>query len=535
VTVPNTADIPEVLLRTFRDETDELLAELERGALDLGAGGDDLALLETMYRGAHTLKGNASCLGFDAMTEVAHHLEGAMSAAIASRRGGDRALIALVLESLDVLGRLATGDEVAAGPVAALGAQLAAWAAGAVADGEPTADPVALPPSAPPAERGSRVTRAIRVDVGRLDHALDLVGEIAVTRGRLVDAHRRRDAAAVDDALEIVDALVRDLRAGVLALRLVPLRTSFERFRRAVRDLGRAAGKEVRLELACDDLEVDVSVAEALRAPLTHLLRNAIDHGIETPAARRRAGKPATGTLTLAARQEGASLVVELTDDGAGLARDALLERGRALGVAVDGLSDAQIWELAFVPGLSTATRVTDLSGRGIGMDVVRRTLEAMRGGVRLASVDGRGVTASLCLPLTLSILQGLAVGVGGDVYVLPLDHVVECVDLAGDRAIRSVQGGVVELRGEALPYLSLARSLGSEGGRAPGRIVVVEHDGTRAGLAVDCLHGEVQTVIKPLGPLLDRVHGLTGSALLADGRVALVVDVRGLLRAAAA
>jgi two-component system, chemotaxis family, sensor kinase CheA len=478
-------DIPEPLLRTFRDEAEEVLAELERCTLELDGGGDDLPLLEAMFRCAHTLKGNASCLGFDGMTRLAHKLEEAISSAIGGKKGADPALIRLVLESLDDLARMAAADP----------------------------GTVVIPVDAGAAQK---LSRAIRVDVARLDRALDLVGELG-----------RCPADALDE-------MIKQLQARILELRLVAVRASFERFRRAVRDIASAAGKEVRLELRCEDVEVDVSVVDALRGPLGHLLRNAIDHGIEPAAARRAAGKPPIGTVTLSARHEGAHLIVELADDGAGMSRERLIERGRALGLDVAGLDDEHVWDLAFAPGLSTAAKVTDLSGRGIGMDVVRRTIESLRGSVTLASVPGAGVTVAIRLPLTLSIVQGLAVGIDDDTYILPLDHVVECVDLEADRVIESVQGGVLELRGEALPYLSLARAVGARAdGEGHTSVVVVEQGGRRAGLAVDRLHGEVQTVIKPLGSLFDRVRGLTGSALLADGRVALVVDVRGLLRAA--
>ena len=480
-------EIPEALLRTFRDETDEVLAELERCALELGGGGAHAPLIEAMFRSAHTLKGNASCLGFDALTRAAHELEETLDAARKSAEAPGPTLITLVLGRLDELRRLS-------------------MAAAGVAP--------------------ERATQAIRVDVARLDRALDLVGEIGVARARL--------GAGDEDALEAVDVLVRDLQARILDLRLIPIRDAFERFRRAIRDLAIAAGKEVRLDLRCDDCEVDVAVADALRGPLAHLIRNAIDHGIEGAAARRAAGKPSVGTVTLAARHEGSHLLVELSDDGAGLSRERLLERGRALGLSVDESRDDAVWELAFAPGLSTARQVTDLSGRGIGMDVVRRTIEGMRGSVTLSSRAGRGVTATIRLPLTLSIVQGLAVGVEGETYVLPLDHVVECLELERDRSVTSAIGGVLELRGEPLPFVSLARAVGArEDAGSHHNVVVVEQDGRRAGLAVDRLHGEVQTVIKPLGSLLDGVRGLAGSALLADGRVALVVDVRGLLRAA--
>jgi two-component system chemotaxis sensor kinase CheA len=376
--------------------------------------------------------------------------------------------------------------------------------------------------------------RTIRVDVARLDHAMELAGGLSIARGRLAAAIDRGNLAQAGEALEAADTLFRELEAQVLALRLVPLGASFDRMRRAVRDLGLATAKDVHLELSCDDVEVDMAVAEALRAPLSHLIRNAIDHGIELPAVRTRKGKPAQGRVTLAARHEGGHLVVELSDDGAGLDRAALIARAAALGIDATDFDDEQIGKLAFAPGLSTAPQVGDLSGRGVGMDVVRRAIEGLRGSVHLRGVPDAGVTVTLRLPLALSIMQGLAVGIDDQTYVLPLDNVVECVSLDRARAIEAPHGGVLELRGDALPYLDVGHQLGVAGRRGRGgSVVVVEHDGRRAGLQVDELRGEIQTVIRPVGRLFEHVRGVAGSAILGDGQLALVVDVRGLVRAA--
>jgi two-component system chemotaxis sensor kinase CheA len=373
----------------------------------------------------------------------------------------------------------------------------------------------------------------MRVEVTRLDRTLDLVGELAIARGRVSAALARGDRQAALAMHESAEAIFQDLQARVLGLRMVPLRTVLDPLHRAVRDLGARVGKEARLVLPHGEVEVDVAVAEALRAPLAHLLRNAIDHGLEAPDARQRAGKPRAGTITISARHDGGSLVVAISDDGAGLDRERLLARGRALGLTVDERSDEAVWALAFAPGLSTADGVSDLSGRGIGMDVVRRVIEALRGHVRLTSRAGAGVTVTLRLPLTLSIVQGLAVEVTPETIVVPVESVRECVTLDPGRVVASLAGGVLELRGEALPFLDLGRALGfSAPAAAATRVVVVEEEGRRAGLAVHAFHQEIQTVIRPLGPLFAGVTGLAGSAILGDGRVALVADVRALLRA---
>jgi len=518
------------LHRVFCAENDELLIELEDRVMALTGGHAGREPLEAMFRSAHTLKGNASSLGFEAMTRVAHHLEDALSAALGPRGGADPALHSLLLESLDVLSWLAheasdrrdPGDDPAIDPICA---RLGEWAARGTTSAAARAPRASGDTVQPP-------TRTVRVDIARLDRAMDAIGELAVARGRLSDAVAHRDRGRADAQLQAVEALFHDLHTQILELRLVPLRATFERLHRTAHDLGVSVGKEVRLEVASEGVEVDLRVAEALRAPLTHLLRNAIDHGVETPEVRRKAGKPPGGTIRLTARREDSHLVVEVGDDGAGLDRARLLARGKELGLIGDAPTDDQIWQLIFAPGLSTAERVSELSGRGIGMDVVRRSIEQLRGDVRVHSAAGQGVTVTIRLPLSLSIVQGLSVRAGGETYVLPIDHVVECVRLERERAVASARGGVLELRGEALPFVRLSQQLGAAAGELGDVfVVVVEREGRRAGLAVDGLTGEVQTVIKPLARLFDGVRGVAGTAVLGDGRVALVVDVRSLLR----
>jgi two-component system, chemotaxis family, sensor kinase CheA len=519
------------LLETFLAEAHECIVELERATLALADAADG-STLQAIYRHLHTVKGSASCVGLEALTRAAHHLEDVVGTAVSAHRGGEPALAGLLLHGLDLLTSLVQAAAVKqdTGPedprVTVLAKRCAIWIAA-------PAEASALVETTPAAVSELR-ERTIRVEVSRLDRAMELAGGLTIARGRLADAVSRSDLARISATLQAADALIRDLELQILELRLVPLRSSFERLRRAVHDLTQSTGKQAQLELHCDEVEVDMAVAEALRAPLTHLIRNAIDHGIESPAERIARGKRGEGSIKIAARHEGAHLVVELNDDGAGLDRDRLLSRAREMGLAADELDDDQIWELAFVSGLSTAQSVGELSGRGIGMDVVRRSIEALRGSVRLRSTAGQGVTVTIQLPLALSIIHGLAVEVGNEVYVVPVDSVIECVDLDRDRAIRSARGGLLELRGDALPYLRLAEHFTAEpreGART--NVIVVEHDGARAGIEVDGLLGEIQTVIKPIGRLFQSATGVAGSAVLGDGRIALVVDVRAVLRAA--
>jgi two-component system chemotaxis sensor kinase CheA len=347
----------------------------------------------------------------------------------------------------------------------------------------------------------------------------------------------RRTSLTVDEILEAhreSDRLYLDLQDLIMQARMVPLGPTFQQHLRTVRDLAAAEQKQVRLVLEGEDVEVDTAVVEHIRDPLTHMVRNAVDHGMECPAVREARGKDPCGRLTLRAFHEGALVVVQVSDDGGGLDRARIVRRAVERGIVAEGaqLTDEQVHALIFEPGFSTAEQVTEVSGRGVGMDVVRRNVETLRGSVSVESTLGAGTTITLRFPLTLAIIQGFRVVVAGDVYILPLEAVAECVELpAGDGGGRA---GVVNLRGEPLPYLRLREHF-ALGGERPARenVVVVHHAGARVGLAVDALLGESQTVIKPLGRMFQGIRGISGSAILGDGRVALILDVPGLLREA--
>ncbi len=277
-------------------------------------------------------------------------------------------------------------------------------------------------------------------------------------------------------------------------------------------------------------------MAEALRDPLMHMIRNAIDHGIESTEKRREMGKDPIGQITLRARHDGNYVIVEVADDGAGINTQRLIERAQQRGISVPSGDSASINDLAFKPGVSTADSVTTLSGRGIGMDVVRRDIEALSGSVRLTTVPGAGLTASIRVPLTVAIIQGFGVRVGDETYIVPVDSIQECIDLDQDHAMFSDKRGVLELRGKPVAFVDLAQQLNTkrQAPQAHQFVVVLEHGTQRAGLGVDSLIGEVQTVIKPLGPLFSLVKHIAGTAVLSSGQVALVLDVGRLLRAAA-
>jgi two-component system chemotaxis sensor kinase CheA len=364
---------------------------------------------------------------------------------------------------------------------------------------------------------------------------LDLAGEIAIARGRVRQMLGSRGAVLDFEALvEVegqVDTLQVELQELIMRARMVPVGPVFRQFARIVRDVAAAHGKNARLVTIGDDVELDTTAVEMLRDPLTHMIRNALDHGLETSAERVASGKAAVGHITLDARHEAGSITIRVSDDGAGLDRRAIAARGAALGFDPIRLSDAELDRLIFEPGFSTSGAVTDLSGRGVGMDVVRRAIEALRGTIGIESREGIGTTFVIRLPLTLAMIDGFGVSVDDESYVVPMDHVLECLELPADQP-REVAGGVLLLHDTVVPYVRL-RHLFRLGGVSPAResVLIVEHDGAKAGLVVDALQGGSQAVIKPLGSYFSEVPGVAGSSILGNGRVALILDTPTILR----
>ncbi len=379
-----------------------------------------------------------------------------------------------------------------------------------------------------------RDSQMLRVAADKLDILINLVGELVIaSAGNALHAQRSDDPAQHEAAAQVT-RLVEEIRERALKLRMVEIGETFARFQRVVRDTSRELGKDIALVIQGADTEMDKTLVERIADPLMHLVRNSMDHGIEAPDVRAARGKPAQGTLRLSACHDSGSILIEVADDGGGLNRERILakavERGLLSAEAAATMPDADVWNLIFEPGFSTAEKLTDLSGRGVGMDVVRRNIEAIRGTIDIQSTAGRGTTMRLRLPLTLAIIDGFMVDSAGRTYVLPLDAVVECMEYhPGPRQL-----GYINLRGEALPLLHLRDVLG--GGDAaqasPLRrnVVVVQAAGQRAGLVVDALLGEYQTVIKPLGALFAHLQGISGSTILGNGDVALILDVTALL-----
>jgi two-component system chemotaxis sensor kinase CheA len=336
-------------------------------------------------------------------------------------------------------------------------------------------------------------SRTLRVDIDKLDRMLNLTGEIAIARGRLTEMLTHASEFSAADLLEAhqdADRLYLELQEQVMKVRMVRIGPLFRQFSRTIRDVAGAAGKVVRLVIEGEEVEVDTAVIENIRDPLAHMIRNAIDHGIEAPEVRAAAGKDPCGLITLGAYHAGGSIVIRMTDDGAGFDRERIIARAREIGYIFDAdkLTDQDVYRMVFEAGFSTAESVTGLSGRGVGMDVVRRNIESLRGTISVESRAGRGATITVRLPLTLAIIDGFSVGVGGETYVVPLDTVVECLELPGDIHTKADnETGVINLRGEPLPFLRL-RDHFDVLGDAPEResVVVVQYESGRAGIAVD-------------------------------------------------
>ncbi|MBU9348376.1 chemotaxis protein CheA [Burkholderia multivorans] len=433
-------------------------------------------------------------------------------------------------------------------PAPAASTTSAAAAAASAAHAESPAPSAAAQPAAHHDDKRARPAAAaaagaegssIRVGVEKVDQLINLVGELVITQAMLAETASAFDPALHDrlfNGMAQLERNARDLQEAVMSIRMMPMDYVFSRFPRLVRDLAGKLGKQVELVTFGQATELDKSLIERIIDPLTHLVRNSLDHGIETVDKRIAAGKDAVGQLVLSAAHHGGNIVIEVSDDGAGLNRERILAKAAKQGMQIpENISDDEVWQLIFAPGFSTAETVTDVSGRGVGMDVVKRNIQSMGGHVEISSQAGRGTTTRIVLPLTLAILDGMSVKVGSEIFILPLNFVMESLQPSNDD-IYTVGNGerVVRVRGEYLPLVALHEVFSVDGARTDptqGIVTIMETEGRRFAMLIDELVGQQQVVVKNLETNYRKVHGISAATILGDGSVALIVDVAALNR----
>jgi len=533
------------LLDTFAAESDELLDSMEQGLLAIEENRADPDTIHRIFRDAHTLKGGAASLDFAALAGCAHAVEDVLETVRDGRSPMSADRLGLLLSAVDTLRALTVsalaGRDEPSRVHGDLVERLRRDAIGLPAEPEATQEsgaPVAFGET--PARQAAGSAKRLRVGLDRLDRMVEVVGELGVSRDRLrqIIEDAGELPAAIQEAHRDADRLYAELHELTLKMRMVPIGPVFRQQARTVRGIGTAQGKMVRLTTTGDDLEIDNEVIELLREPLLHMIRNAVDHGIEPPAVRASAGKPPYGTITLAASNVPGGLEIKVSDDGAGIDLDRILARARTRGLIspADRPSDAALHAMIFESGLSTAESVSDVSGRGVGMDIVKRSIDALRGTIAVDSTLGKGCTLTVRVPLTLAVIRGFCVGSAGTTYVIPVDMVAECIEWPAGAPRDPEALGMLSHRGRAVPFVRLNRYFGGlEAAAARESAVIVRHGALEAAVAVDALYGELQTVVKPLGPTLAATHGVSGSTILGDGSVALLLNVPQLLQGAAA
>ena len=561
-------------LAEFLCEAREHLTGAEEALLALERDATNVELVNLVFRAFHTIKGVAGFLHLTPIVRLAHRAEQLLDGARSGSISLGRSELDVILASCDMLLKLLAMVEGSERPSREdFEALLAALdSAGGGAGGEHTRDrtdaaPVgteAATPPPPPADAGAgesapavpaparaaikRADQTVKVSTSRMDTLVTMVGELVIAQQMVV-----QDAASLGvegqralRTLGQVQKIVRDLQEVAMALRMVSLKNTFQRMTRLVRDVAVKAGKQIACEMDGEDVELDRTVVDEITDPLVHMIRNACDHGLEATADRVSAGKPAVGRVFLKAYHAGGSIVIEIGDDGRGLRREKLIAKGKERGLLPadadeSAISDAEAFNLIFLPGFSTAESVTDISGRGVGMDVVRRNIEALRGKIEIRSTPGEGTTFLMRLPLTMAIIDGMIVRVGQERYVLPtlsIEHAFRPHE--GEVGTVLGHGEMVDVRGRLLPIYRLGRVLGLEAGRAGpeteerGLLIVVEAGTSKCALMVDEIVGQQQVVIKSLGGAGEGLHGVAGGAILGDGRVALILDIGSIVANAA-
>ena len=551
------------MIQEFLVESEELLQRMDQDMVTLESTPQDGELLNRIFRALHTIKGTSGFLGFEPVVKLSHRAEDVLNALRKGEIQLTKRMMDALLRARDQLGQMLSDirdgglKQYAIEPLLAELEAVPRPVAVATGPSEPAvaADPVVAPQTDAAGSmctaNTSPAAQTMRVDVRKLDELINLVGELVLERNRLTQLSRdfslqRLRAEDFDAALTQSTArlsfITEELQVAGLKTRMVPIDAVFRKFPRLVRDVAHSLQKEVELEVRGQDTEIDKTMVELIGDPLVHLVRNSLDHGLEMPDARIAAGKSRHGTIRLEACQEGDQIVISVQDDGAGIDPERVLrkalEKGLVTAERARALNARELLDFIFLPGFSTAEKVNNLSGRGVGMDVVRTNLKRMNGTIQLDSIPGKGTTVLLRLPLTLAILPVLLVQVSDEVYALPLRSVLE-TSRVHNTEVHDVEGAeVLHLRGETLPLLRLRKIFASrphEGESAESKVVILAVGGRRVALVVDRLIGQESTVIKPLGSYLHHCSSIAGATISGDGRVRLVLDPPGLLASAEA
>ena len=524
----------EDVVREFLIESNENLNQLDREVVELERRPQDANLLGSVFRTFHTIKGSCGFLGFNALESVSHEAEDLLSQ-VRAGKPLTSGLIGLILESVDCIRRILANIESSGSEgnedCAPIIRKLKAACDGAVPE-----DGTASESGTADIKTCTTTEGTIRVDVGLLDKLMNLVGELVLARNQVLQVSGGMEGV-LNATSQRLNLITTELQENVMKTRMQPVGVVWSKLPRLVRDTALNCGKSVRLEMDGAETELDKTIIEAIKDPITHLVRNSCDHGIETPAERMRAGKPQQGTVSLKAYHEGGQVTIEIADDGAGIALDKVrqqaIRRGAIRSEEADRLSEHDTLQLIFLPGLSTASEITNVSGRGVGMDVVRSNIEKIGGLVDVSSTPGKGTTVKLRIPLTLAIIPGLVVRSGGEAFVIPQASLLELVRLDGESAgkIEHVHGTpVYRRRGKLLPiaYLDSALGLATEAAEALN-IVVLQAEDRQFGLVVDTIQDTQEIVVKPLGKQLKGLSVYAGATIMGDGKVALILDVPGV------
>lgn len=585
--------------QVFFEETKEHLQQIEQLLLKLNVNQPDIEQLNAIFRAAHSIKGGSATFGFNDITSVTHVLESLLDKLRKKELYLQSSMIDVFLQAADVLNIQLNGHikgmPTDAGIADAIVNQLRALSAddhltgaentsvniddgfGFFAAEEKTASddgfglfestPEATKPTTPEitpeivlesalqtvhenrridrrtsdrheSERGAE-SSSIRVDIAKVDQLINLVGELVITKAMLVQGLSHAPESllqALSSNMAQLERHTRDLQEVVMSVRMMPISNLFSRFPRLVRDLASTLKKEVELITIGEDTELDKGLIEKIADPLTHLIRNSLDHGIELPKARKTAGKPTKGTVTLSAAHQAGSILIEVADDGAGLNHELIINKAKKSGIALPSkVTDENLWEIICTPGFSTADNVTDISGRGVGMDVVNRNIADLGGQVNVTTVAGKGCKISIRLPLTLAILDGMTVALGDNLFVIPLNAIIE-TQAAQPENIKGIsnEGAMIRVRDEYLPIIAMHKALNIESNITDvtqGMLVIVEAHGKKAALLFDSLVGQQQVVIKSLEANFRKINGISGATILGDGTVALIIDAPTIIK----